>query len=119
MLNLQLIKIFIFVAFVNLCYEIYNIEYSLSSLNSFRDNIGFPIVECDASGDLILSKPPKTGGMVSIATVSEQLVYEIGDPARYLLPDVACDFRNVQMKEVEGMQYPQVKMYLKHDCSFF
>ena len=63
------------------------------------DNIGYPIVEIASNGELVITKPEGTGGLVSIGTISEQILYEIGDPQNYLLPDVACDFSQIKLSQ--------------------
>lgn len=65
-------------------------------------NVGFPIMEVDEKGDYRITKLDDAGGLVSLATVKEQLLYEIHDPANYLTPDVIADFSNIQVEEVES-----------------
>jgi hypothetical protein len=63
------------------------------------EEIGFPIADVNRDGSAIISKPPDTGGLVSVGTVGEQIVYEIGDPGAYVMPDVVCDWREVSLAQ--------------------
>ncbi|CAG8598352.1 14595_t:CDS:2, partial [Gigaspora rosea] len=64
-------------------------------------NMGYPIIECFKNGEFFVTKPKDTGGLVTQATVGEQMVYEILNPGAYILPDVILDLRNVKLKQVE------------------
>jgi len=64
------------------------------------EEVGFPIAEVEASGDFVLTKHASSGGMVTAASVKEQLLYEIGDPRAYLTPDTTADFTSIRLDDL-------------------
>jgi Acyclic terpene utilisation family protein AtuA len=75
-----------------------NCLYDWRSIPDLAD-VGYPIVEGRSDGTFVVTKHPGTGGRVSIPTVSEQLVYEMGDPHSYITPDVIADFATIELTE--------------------
>jgi len=77
-------------------------------LSNNLENIGYPVAEIRQDGSFLCSKPKGTGGLVSVGTIAEQMVYEIGDPQAYILPDVVCDFSEVELTQI-GKNLVEVK----------
>jgi hypothetical protein len=63
------------------------------------ENPGFPLVEAAPDGTFVVTKHPNTGGVVNVASVSEQLVYEMGDPHNYITPDCVADFTSIELEQ--------------------
>jgi hypothetical protein len=64
------------------------------------EDMGYPIAEVSRDGTTVITKPAGTGGMVTPATVGEQVLYEISDPGAYVMPDVVCDWRGVTLEQI-------------------
>lgn len=90
------------------------------------DNPGFPIVEAREDGSFLVTKHPKTGGVVNVASVAEQLVYEMGDPTQYITPDGVADFTTIQLQQagkdkvrVSGVKGGPKTPFLKVSIAWF
>jgi hypothetical protein len=73
-----------------------NCSFDWQSTPDFA-HIGYPLIEAHPDGDMVITKHAGTGGRVTRATVTEQLVYEIGAPGRYMTPDVIADFTSISL----------------------
>lgn len=88
-------------------------------------DIGFPIAEAYPNGEVIITKHENTGGRVSFETVSEQLLYEIGDPKNYITPDCIADFTSIKLQDMGNDRvrvydvkgFPETEFY-KVSCSY-
>lgn len=88
-------------------------------------NVGYPVVEAREDGTFVVTKHEGTGGMVTVDTVAEQLVYEMGDPKGYITPDVVADFTSIRLRqdgkdrvEVSGIQGGPKTPFLKISGSY-
>lgn len=88
-------------------------------------NIGYPIAEVAEDGTFWITKHQGTGGLVTEATVAEQLLYEMGDPRQYITPDVTADFTTIRLRqvgpdrvEVRGVEGRPNTPYLKVSISY-
>jgi Acyclic terpene utilisation family protein AtuA len=76
-----------------------NCLYNWRDVPNLAD-VGYPIVDASADGSFVVTKHEGTGGWVTVPSVTEQLVYEMGDPRSYITPDVIADFTTIQLEQV-------------------
>lgn len=89
------------------------------------EKVGFPIVEASPDGSFVVTKHPGTGGRVSVATLKEQILYEMGDPSGYITPDVVADFTTIRLEEagpdrvrVDGIRGQGATEFLKVSIAY-
>lgn len=75
-----------------------NCQYDWQSIPDLA-NVGFPIAEASRDGNFVITKHEGTGGCVSVPSIKEQLVYEMGDPHEYITPDCVADFTTIHLAE--------------------
>jgi hypothetical protein len=63
------------------------------------EDIGYPIIDAEPDGSFVVTKHPGTGGTVTVASVTEQLLYEMGDPREYITPDCVADFTTIRLEQ--------------------
>jgi hypothetical protein len=90
------------------------------------DDPGYPVVEAAADGTFAVTKHRRTGGRITVASVTEQLVYEMGDPRNYITPDVIADFTTIRLEQpgkdrvqVSGVRGREATPFLKVSVSYF
>ena len=101
-----------------------NCQYDWRSIPDLA-NVGFPIVEAFPDGSFFVTKHEGTGGRVSVPTVKEQLVYEMGDPHAYITPDCVADFTSIRLEDagrdrvrVYGIEGRPATEFLKVSISY-
>jgi hypothetical protein len=101
-----------------------NCQYEWQSIPDLA-NVGYPIVEAAPDGTFVVTKHEGTGGVVSIPSVKEQLVYEMGDPREYITPDCVADFTSIWLEDagadrvrVHGIKGHPATEFLKVSISY-